>query len=276
MGKNSLRDILIGGSVASILAALPGTAIGAAWTRDSGEFLFVVPTTYFYADEQFDDDGDRVDRPRFEQFEVSPYMEYGLTDFLTAGAQPKYRWVDIETANGDVSNNGLAETDAFLRLRLWESGEAAFSIQGLAKIPIEPDEGDPAPLGRDQVDGEIRVLFGNRHPVGFGKIFYNAELGYRKRWEDPSDQVHADGFIGWTGGPWTFLVQSLNTIGLSDDEDGVEVLTAQPDFTRYAVQLAAAYRVSETFSLVGGASTAYAGTNIGAGISGFVAALVRF
>lgn len=257
----------------AILVGLQSTpAVGAAWTRGQGDVLFLIPTDYFVATEQFDSDGDRVDRPRFQQIEISPYLEYGITDYLTVGVQPKYRIIELDVPGGEADNSGLAETDVFLRLRLWQQNQAAFSIQGLVKAPIEADEDDAAPLGFDQVDTEVSLLYGDRYPVGSGSVFYNLDLGFRKRFEDPADELSFDPFIGWwSGGPLSVLVHSLNTIGLSSEPGVPEALTAEPEFRRHRVQLTAAYRVSDMVSLVAGGATTYAGRNVGAGNSVFFA-----
>lgn len=245
--------------------------MSAAWTRPKGDFLLFVPTEYTYVDKEFNHHGDRVNRPRFEMVEISPYMEYGLTDYLTAGMQPKFRYVNVNTSSGHDSNSGLAETDLFARLRLWHQDRAAFSVQGLVKVPIKSDESDPAALGRDQYDAQLSLLYGNAHPLSWGTIFYNLDVGYRKRFKSPADEVHADAFIGWSQQPWTVVLDSSNTIGLNNKKNGTQVLTAEPSFRRHDIQLSGAYQFTDTVSGVVGVSTTYAGRDVGAGTSGFLA-----
>jgi hypothetical protein len=260
-----------------VLGLLPQLALGAAWTRPQGDLLVLVPTSYMVADEAFDENGDRVDRNRFEMVEFSPLVEYGFTDSLTGGIQPKYRHVRVDTQNGTASNSGLAETDLFLRKRLWSQDQAAFSIQGLVKAPISPDEDDQAALGRDQTDIEVKLLYGNRRPLGTARIFYNGEIGFRKRFEEPDDEIMANAFIGWTpGGPFTLILRSANTIGLGNEDGSSEVLTTGPSFTRHDAQLMASYRFPNSVSLVGGVSNTYAGENVGVGTTGFIAMTLPF
>lgn len=262
---------------ALILGVLPQLVQAAAWTRPQGDLLILFPMSYTVADEAFDENGDRVDRRRFEMVEFSPLLEYGITDSLTGGLQPKYRHVSVDTLNGKESNSGLAETDLFLRQRLWQRDQAAFSIQGLVKVPISPDEEDPAALGRDQVDLDIKLLYGNRHGAGRGTIFYNGELGYRKRFEGPDDEIMANAFLGWTpGGPWSFILRSANTFGVGNEDGNSEVLTAGPSFTRHDVQFMAIYRLPNSMAIVGGVSNTYAGENVGVGNTGFMALTLPF
>ncbi|HSH40608.1 MAG TPA: hypothetical protein VK973_00585, partial [Arenicellales bacterium] len=161
-----------------------------------------------------------------------------------------------------------AESDFFLRKRLWHSGDAAFSTQGLVKAPIDPEEDHAAALGRDQVDLELSLLYGNRHRTETGTFFYNLDVGYRHRMEDPDDQVSAGGFAGWSASKWTFLVTSDNTIGLesppSVNVNGDEVLTARRSFTRFKAGLVASYRLTNTIGVSANASRVYTGEGVGA------------
>lgn len=258
--------------LATLLAAsvslVPRRAEAAAWTRPQGEALLSMPVTYTRANEGFDEDGNRVDRRDFEMLEVAPYFEYGVLDDLTFGLQPKFRSVDVETEQGDtVSNSGLAESDVLLRQNLWSQGDAAFSAQGLVKIPIDPQENEQAALGRDQVDAELSLLYGNRHRFDSGTFFYNVGVGYRKRFEGPDDQAKANAFAGWSVSKWTFLVTSDNSVGLKSARDDSEVLTAGPSYTRFEAGLVASYHLTDKVSVSANASTTYAGEQVGAGQS---------
>lgn len=263
-------------ALAAASLGLPKVADAGAWTLPDGGTLVAVPVSYQRADEAFDGDGNRVDQPRFEMFEFSPYLEYGVSDDFTAGFQPKYRSVRVETGTGDVRNSGLPEADILGRLRLWHAGEAAFSVQGLVKIPIDPDENSPAALGRDQNDVELSLLYGNRHPLqAGGTIFYNVDAGFRKRFDDPSDEIHANAFLGWSGAAWSVVLSSTNTLGLGNEGLGPNVLNQGPNFTRYEAQLGVGYQFTDSVSATGGVATTYAGENVGESVSGFLGLVFR-
>lgn len=262
------------------LVLLPQVVLGSAWTREDGSLLILLPVSYTSASEAFDDDGNRVDRRTFEMSEFGPLFEYGLTDSFTIGAQPKYRVVQVDTGtvgDGMSTNQGFAESDFFVRQRLWSRDQAALSVQGLVKVPLKADEERAAALGRDQLDAAIELAYGNRHSLSSGSIFYSAEAGYRRRWEDPNDELSLNAFFGWSpGGSWSFILRSANTWGLSDDISGREVLTTGPSFVRNDAQLMVSYRFSNAMSLVGGVSTTYAGENVGAGNTAFLAITLPF
>lgn len=269
------------GIIALAAGLIPQAALGSAWTRPGGDLLILAPTSYTYADESFDDSGDRVDRSdEFTMVEFSPLIEYGVTNSFTVGMQPKYRKVWIEAADGTTDgNSGLAESDFFVRQRLWSSEDASLAIQMGAKVPLSPDEDANVPLGRDQYDGEIKLAYGNRHTVGGGRIFYSGEAGFTKRWEVPADEAFFNAFIGWApgGSSWSFILRSANTVSVGNDgNDDGEVLITFPDYNRYAAQLMTSYRFSNSVSLVGGVSTTYAGENVGIGHTGFLALSVPY
>jgi hypothetical protein len=265
-------------AVPACVALFPSAASAGAWTRAQGETMLLLPLAYVTADKAFNGSGDRVDRDRFEMLEFSPMVEYGFTDALTGGLQPKFRRVKVDTDSGDETNEGLAEADAFLRYRLWSQDQAAFSVQGLVKAPIEPDEDDLAALGRDQVDVELSLLYGNRRTLqSGGSFFYNGELGYRKRFKEPDDEIHLDAYVGWsTGGPWTVVLRSANTIGVGNATGTREVLTTRPSFRRHEAQLIGSYRFTPKTSGVVGVSTTFAGEDVGIGHTGFLSVVTTF
>lgn len=273
--ENTARFRIIA-AVIVLSVIMSGATFAGAWTRQQGEFMVLLPAAYVVANKSFDDDGERVDRRRFAMFELSPYLEYGFTDALTGGMQPKYRWVEVDTPTGEKSNSGLVESDFFLRYRLWREGQAAFSVQTQVKAPLEPDEEDPAALGRDQVDAEISLLYGNRIPMRHNSFLYHGELGFRRRFEEPADEIMANAYIGWSrNAPWTLVLRSANTIGLNNEE-GREVLAAGPNFKRHEAQLIGSYRFNNTVSGVVGVSNTYAGENVGVANTGFVSLLALF
>lgn len=278
MTNKYIPSLSAAGAVVVLAGLSAAEATAGAWTRPEGQWLLLAPISYVVADKAYDGGGDRVDRERFEMLEFSPLFEYGFNADLTGGLQPKFRRVKVETDTGSATNSGLAEADAFLRYRLWHKDQAAFSVRGLVKVPIEPDEKHAAALGRDQVDAEVALLYGNRHILrSGGNVFYSGELGYRKRFGGPDDQLHLHGYVGWNrGGPWTVVLRSANTIGIGSESGTREVLTTGPSFRKHEAQLIVSRRFTDSVSGVVGVSTTYAGENVGAGKTGFVTLVSTF
>lgn len=273
--RSSSAALLAAATLAAGAGATPLTAEAGAWTRPEGSGLILVPISYTRADEGFDENGNREERLEFEMIEIAPKLEYGLLDDLTLGVQPKYRSVDAETAEGGTAtNSGPAEADVYLRQNLWQDGDASLSTQGLVKIPVQPDGNDPAALGRNQVDVELGLLYGDRIPTQSSMFFYNVDIGYRRRFEAPDDQVSAGAFAGWSFNKWTFVISSDNAIGLDDPEVSEDqVLTTGLSFTRFEAGTGVTYRLTDSISVNANASRTYAGEQVGAansyGLSAF-------
>ncbi len=268
------------GTIALIAGLIPPNAAGSAWTQGDGDLLILVPTSYTYVDQSFDSHGDRKDRSdKFTMVEFSPLIEYGVTDYFTVGMQPKYREVWIKAADNTTdSNAGLAESDFFVRQRLWSHDDASLAMQLGVKVPLSPDENAQVALGRDQYDGEIKLAYGNRHNLGGSRIFYSGETGFKKRWEVPADEAFFNAFIGWAprDSSWSFILRSANTVSVGNEGTGPEVLTAFPDYKRHDAQLMTSYKFSNAVSVVGGVSSTYAGENVGIGKTGFIALSIPY
>ncbi len=264
-------------ALAAVLAsALPISAMGAAWTLPKGKLLTYFPIQYTVVDQQFNHSGNRVGRPRFQMFEFSPYFAYGLTDSLTTGFEPNYRSVTVSGPNGDLHNSGVASTDVFGRIRLWHQQQAAFSVQALATVPVKPDENSSVPLGRSRPDVELSLLYGNQHTFSSGTLFYNAGFGFRKRFGHAANEVLVNAFVGWSHGSWTLVADSSNVVGLNNEVNGVQVLTAEPSFRQHQIQLSGAYHFTPSVSGIVGAAHTYAGRDIGVANTGFVAVTWRY
>ena len=272
MKLTSANKLPVLGACAFCAGMFSHTVLGSAWTRGEGDMVVLTPLNYTYADEAFDEDGNRVERGRFEMTEFSPLFEYGVSDSLTFGLQPKFRHVTLETESGTESNAGLAAADFLVRQRLWSRDRASLSVQGLVKVPVDPREDDEVAIGRDQVDASLGLAYGNRHTLEIGHVFYSADVGYRKRWDVNVDQASANFFVGWAPlrSPWSFVLRSANTMSVSKDGEETEVLTTLPDYTRHDVQFMTSYRFRNNLSLSGGVSTTYAGENTGIGNSAFM------
>lgn len=277
--KNVVRTS-IPKTTALVLGLMPQLVMASAWTRNDGEVLILLPTSYTYADKSFDGNGNRVNRNKFEMAEFSPLIEYGVSDSFTIGMQPKVRTVWMEAEDGSTeSNSGLAESEFFVRQRLWHRDQASLALQAGAKVPINPQENSAVPIGRNQVDADVQLAYGNVHSTGIGRIFYSGEVGYTKRWEIPADEASYNAFIGWSprSSSWSFILRSANTVSVGNHGTGdTEVLTAFPEYKRHDIQLMTSYQFSNSVSLAGGISTTYAGENVGIGNTGFVALSIPY
>ncbi|GFE62630.1 hypothetical protein [Geobacter sp. AOG2] len=186
---NTFYSKLLAAGLLVIVSA--GTALAGAWTAPKNAFYEKLSYNYYYAHETFDSSGNRggtANGGTFTDHNVSNYFEYGLTNDLTALNSLTYKWLENEDNSNRSKAYGLGDVDLGLRYKLLDSAVGIVSTQLLVKIPGTYDKTDPLPLGNDQVDTELRLLYGRSlYPVipGYG----NVEIGYRWRADGPSDEV---------------------------------------------------------------------------------------
>jgi len=187
-----LRKIMIT-VLASILVAASATAsFAGAWTAKQNTFYDKLAFNYYYSDRTFDKDGHSEATPNsgtFRDYNVSNYFEYGLLDNLTVINSLTYKWLENDNDLSKSEGHGIGDVDLGLRYRLLNSEKIGIvSTQLLVKIPGPYKKDDPLPLGNGQYDLEAKLLYGRSlYPLIPG--YFNVELGYRWRFEDPSDEV---------------------------------------------------------------------------------------
>ena len=161
-----------------------------AWTQAQGKSYHQFTVNYYYADRNFDDDGDRHDFANdgdFMDVNVNYYMEYGLFESLTAITSIYYKYLKFEDNTIESKTYGIPDIDLGLRYKISDTDAGIFSVQTIVKIPEAYDEDDTVPLGNGQYDLEFRLLYGKSlYPKIPG--YANLEAGYRWRFESPADE----------------------------------------------------------------------------------------
>jgi protein XagA len=173
-----------------LVLALAIDAHAGAWTEKTGGVYEKLAFNYYYADHSFDSSKHRHATPgngRFSDYNLSNYLEYGVTDNLTLINSLSYKWLDNDNATSHTKAWGIGDVDVAAKYRLLDNYAGVVSTQLLAKIPGPYGRTDSLPLGNGQFDFEVRVLYGRSlYPAipGYG----NMEAGYRWRDGDPSDE----------------------------------------------------------------------------------------
>jgi protein XagA len=189
MKKNTPNIILFAISV-GMLIVTTNTCFAGAWTRESGESYLQFTLNGYYADQFFDDDGDRENFAAdgdFMDVNVNYYMEYGVSDRLTVISSLYYKYLKFEDSNIESKTYGIPDIDLGMRCKLYDTPAGIFSIQGMLKIPETYDDDDTVPLGNGQYDMEVRLLYGKSlYPKIPG--YANMEAGYRWRLASPADE----------------------------------------------------------------------------------------
>nr|BBJ02393.1 hypothetical protein YBY_02410 [Marinobacter nauticus] len=176
---------------ALLLSSITGQALAGAWTQQEGAIYNRTSINYFYSDTNFDGDGNKVafaDNGEFADTNLTNYLEYGISDKLTAFTSVALKSIRSENDLRKDETWGVGDIDIGLRQQLFSASDSVFSVQGLIKVPEAYDEDELLPLGNGQYDAEIRFAYG----LSLWKYFpgyTNIELGYRWRDKDPSDEV---------------------------------------------------------------------------------------
>ena len=176
---------------ASVLLLLSvGTCLAGAWTQQKGKLYDRLSLNYYFADDEFDKHGSRTDfvsNGKFKDSNVNNYIEYGLTDKITIINSLYHKHIEKEDDLQEMKTRGIGDIDLGLKYKLTEGSWGVLSTQALIKIPEAYDKHDKLPLGNGQYDVEVRLLYGRSlwpHIPGY----CNFELGYRWRFDDPSDE----------------------------------------------------------------------------------------
>jgi len=171
--------------------SLTGTCYAGAWTMKQGKLYDRFGINYYFANEEFDSNGDKKDFAsdgKFKDFHLNNYIEFGITDSITLINSIYYKSIEKEDDNVKQETWGIGDIDVGAKFNITEGSWGILSTQTLVKIPGPYDDNDDLPLGNGQFDLEIRMLYGRSlypHIPGY----CNFEIGYRWRFEDPSDEL---------------------------------------------------------------------------------------
>ena len=238
-----------------ILPALAGSALAGAWTQPQGQGQAILSGAYSHSPFAFDENGDAVSIPDYEKFELSTFVEYGVTDHVTVVLRPQLQSVTINEPVG-ADRFGLGYSEFGARARLWSGETSVFSGQIAARIPGAGDEDDPAAIGNTDPEFDGRALYGRSFTLGTWSSFVDAQLGYRIRLDDPANEVRADLTIGTRPHPDVLLLaQSFNAMG-DGSADGVF-----ENGREHKAQVSTVWDVTESWSLQLGGIATVAGEN---------------
>jgi hypothetical protein len=279
-----LGRLLLLAGVAAGLASAAGTspAHAGAWTYAAGTGQVIFNNTYYRATHEFTKSGDRrsfSDDGEFTKFEFNPWIEYGLRDDLTMVLNLFVRRVAFSNDFTDDTNFGIADPEIGLRYRLSPpDAKTVWAVQGLVKLPLSEPDATP-PLGNEQTDVEARLLVGRSFSIGPRWGYWDVEVGYRFRDEEPADEIKLEATLGVSPiERWLLIGQFFGTVGL---RNGTSIRiennpTIDPNYDLYKVQLSIVYELTRSVRLQLGYLRDLAGRNTGAGEAALLAVWFRF
>lgn len=242
-----------------------------AWTQQAGTAYNRLSGNYYAADRNFDDDGDRkkmANDGKFTDVNLNYYVEYGVTDAATVIASVYYKQIKHDDDTIEMKTYGLGDVDLGLKYRLMQFSGGVLAIQGLVKIPELYDENDSLPLGNGQYDVEARILFGHSLAYLFPG-YCNFELGYRWRFEEPSDEyrylieVGSDLTDQWYARVKLDGLLSANNGDEMVDASGNPTITTEYDLLK--LDVAVGYRIDDAWGWEAVYTPALCGENTAVG-----------
>ena len=219
-------------------------ALAGAWTQKAGEGQLISQATYYTASGGFDGNGLPLSGDLFTKAELSFYIEYGLTDQWTIGAQPRLQYIRSAGPGFDAERFASGDWDFFLRRQVVRKGRYAVSAQGLLKVGEAYSMRSPA-SGNGAQEVEARVAFGRS--IGrswLGEGFVDVAPALRWRSGGYADQVRLDGTLGWTVPRMKgqVLAEVHNTFGVGVgkadyDLTRVQITHVRPVWRRLSAQI---------------------------------------
>jgi len=237
------------------MLCLPSAAFAGAWTLPEGAGLWLTTVTAGTANTYFTDSG-LAATPRYNKFELSALIEYGLTDRLTGIFNPGLQHIDI-AAPTDASRTGLGYTEFGARYAFFRAPTWIVSGQATLRIPGTLQTSNPAAIGYTDVEVDTRVLVGHSFQIWDRYAFFDVEVAERVRTDGYPSEFRADGTVGIKIFPrWLLLAQSFNVVS---EGSGISIFGGSYDYEK--LQLSAVYSLTDVWSLQFGGYTTYAGRN---------------
>lgn len=250
------------------LAVSPSWA--GAWVREAGTGLLISQLSYYVVEGGFDDRGLPLGGARFERAELSLYVEYGLTDAWTIGAQPRFQTLKTQGPGYAYDRDGLGDWDVFIRRRLFEKGRWALATQATVKFGDGYGTERPPAGGNGALEFEPRLAVGRSVGRSWaGEGYVNLETGYRVLSEGYTDQWRIDGTLGWQPPrtKWRVLLETQNTFAAGSGRAGYDLARVRTSLLR---------PLRETLFFQAGHSADLAGSHIGLGQGAFFALWLQF
>src|SRR6266704_4791221 len=124
MNMNRMKLLInCGVSALTILLAFAGVCHAGAWTLGKGKLYDRLALNWYYADDQFDKSGHRVDFPAngtFSDINANNYLEYGLTDRLTLINSLYFKYIEKEDDATRTTTYGVGDIDLAAKVKLYD------------------------------------------------------------------------------------------------------------------------------------------------------------
>jgi hypothetical protein len=244
--------------------------LAGAWTMQKGKLYNRLAFNYYFADDEFDRDGDRTDfalNGEFRDINLGNYIEYGLSNSVTLINSLYYKSIRKVDDSKKIKTYGIGDIDLGVRLKVSEGSWGILSTQTIVKIPEAYDKDKELPLGNGQYDVELRFLYGRSlwpHIPGY----CNFEIGYRLRFDAPSDELRYLAEFGMDFSKNSYGRIKLDGIYSMDNGSHFDTSgnpTATNNFNLGKLDIALGYKITNSWGLEIGYTPEIYGKNTAAG-----------
>ena len=246
-----------------LAAGGPTAARAGAWTLPEGQGQ-IIQTVFGWLGW-----GTAPPRAREDKIETQTYVQYGVTDRLTAIGVLSFERHAL-SAPKDVYT-GLDTTGAGLRTRIWSNDAWTFAFEATAFYGAASDASRPAQAGGAGLGADARALAGHNLTLWGKPAFVDAEAGYRLRTRGPPSEWRGDLTLGvdWTARA-QILFQTFNTISQGGGRAGF------PAWEAHKGEISLVYALDEKWSLQVGAFSTIWRRNAASEYGALVAVWRRF
>ncbi len=248
----------------------PGFVQAGAWTQYQGDWQLILNAYFYTADKRFDNKSDRQPINTYNKYEINPYIEYGLTNSVTVGANLSLQAAEQTTLENNYFMYRLhidpGDSEFFAKGLLFDNGKSAVSATGLIKLPSPRFAGNQPAIGSSTPDlaaglsaGHGFTLFGLNHFADIGTL-------YRYRLGDPKDQVNISATLGARlSENWMLMPQAFATFRTKKPANAVFTQSGSDDYNEIKLQLSAVYAFTPALSAQLGGFATVDGKNVGIG-----------
>ncbi len=274
-----LRYVLL---TALFLGLLPLSAYAAAWLQPKGKGLVIGNLQQYVACNYWDQQSQLQDSGAcFNQFSLSPYVEYGVLSRLTAVVSPNFN--SFNQGNQSVP---FGFENIFLagRYLLWEKEWSALSVQLGYNQPIRTSTfGNPLiptsafVLINRQSYLDARLLYGTGGifaPAKENTWYADFETAFQPNFTGAADEFHLKMMLGLKtrDGRLIFEVQEFNALRFNNPKNDTF-----PNYNLFTIMPNVIYWYKENVAAIQlGVYQDFFGTNIGRGTTPFVSLWWRF
>ena len=237
--------------MSALFACQTGDAMAGAFLQPPGEGQIIVTSTFTDSLQAFDRTGRVVPVLGYRKLEITGYVEYGLTDWMTEVVSPSYESV-WSGGPPEAAGRGPGASQAGARFRLLDFDAQTIAAQVSVLAPNTAES-----IWRNNAAGaEARLFYGMNATLFDRPAFIDLQSAYRRYGGVERDELRVDATFGVRLWPTVlFLAQSFNIVSVPRRN--------LPAARSTKLQISGVYEFHPNWSLQVGAFASLTGANAG-------------